>query len=303
MQIGIIGLGKMGYNLALNLRNNGYEVVAHDVNADFVHSISQEDRIIATYSLSAFCGELSGRKVVWLMVPAGEIVDKVIDNLLEYLSPNDIIIDGGNSHYKQSIKRHNYLKTKQIHFIDCGTSGGTSGALNGACTMFGGDEEPARYIEPILKDISVENGCLYCGKSGAGHFVKMVHNGIEYGMMQAIAEGFEVFEKSDYDLDFQAVAKMFNHGSVVRSWLMELTENAFSKDPKLDSIKGIMHSSGEGKWTLETALDMGVPTPVIALSLMMRYRSQQEDTFSGKVVAALRNEFGGHAVEKAEVVL
>jgi 6-phosphogluconate dehydrogenase len=165
--------------------------------------------------------------------------------------------------------------------------------------MIGGDKAVFDYCESVFRDISVENGYLYAGAAGAGHFVKMVHNGIEYGMMQAIAEGFEVMQRADYDLDLQQVARVFNHGSVVRSWLMELTENAFLKDPNLDAIRGVMHSSGEGKWTLETALDMGVATPVMALSLLMRYRSQQDDTFSGKVVAALRNEFGGHAVEKA----
>jgi 6-phosphogluconate dehydrogenase len=190
------------------------------------------------------------------------------------------------------------LKAQGIDFLDCGTSGGTSGALNGACTMIGGDPDVFAHCEPLFKDVSVEGGYLYCGGAGSGHFVKMVHNGIEYGMMQAIAEGFEVLEQSGYDLNFEKVARLWDRGSVIRGWLMELTGNAFSKDPQLDEIRGIMHASGEGKWTLETALDLGVPTPVIALSLMMRYRSQQDDTFSGKVVAALRNEFGGHAVEK-----
>lgn len=297
MQIGIIGLGKMGFNLALNLKRNGYEVVANDVNQDFVQKIAAEG-IKTGNSIEELCLQLSDRKVIWLMVPAGEIVDKVIEALLPFLNPADIIIDGGNSNFKDSKKRYNYLKTKNIDFLDCGTSGGTSGALNGACTMVGGENEVFAYVEKVFKDISVENGYLHTGAAGSGHFTKMVHNGIEYGMMQAIAEGFEVFEHSEFDIDFQKTAKMLNHGSVVRGWLMELTENAFSKDPKLDSIKGIMHSSGEGKWTLETALDLGVPTPVIAMSVMMRYRSQMTDTFSGKVVAALRNEFGGHAVEK-----
>lgn len=298
MQIGLVGLGKMGYNLALNLRNNNYDVVAHDVNEASVDKIGEEGGILGAYSLESLCSKLNGRRVIWLMVPSGEIVDGVIEELSEYLKPKDIVIDGGNSNFKDSVRRYNALKEKQIEFLDCGTSGGTSGALNGACTMIGGDKSTFEYVENVFKDISLENGYLYTGEAGSGHFVKMVHNGIEYGMMQAIAEGFEVFEKSNYDLDFEAVAKLFNHGSVVRGWLMELTENAFRKDAKLDAIKGIMHSSGEGKWTLETALDMGVATPVIALSLMMRYRSQQTDTFSGKVVAALRNEFGGHAVEK-----
>jgi 6-phosphogluconate dehydrogenase len=299
MQIGIIGLGKMGFNLALNLKRNKYEVVAQDVNKEFVSKIGSEG-IETVYSVEELCKKLNNRKVIWLMVPAGEIVDSVIDSLIPYLTKNDIIIDGGNSNYKDSKRRYSKLKELGIDFLDCGTSGGTSGALNGACTMVGGDADVFDYVSDVFKDISVENGSLYTGTAGSGHFTKMVHNGIEYGMMQSIAEGFEVFEHSEFDIDFHKTAKLFNHGSVVRSWLMELTENAFSKDAKLDGIKGIMHSSGEGKWTLETALDLGVPTPVIALSIMMRYRSQMSDTFSGKVVAALRNEFGGHAVEKNE---
>ncbi len=299
MQIGIIGLGKMGFNLALNLKRNKYDVVAQDVNEEFVSKIGNEE-IETAYSVEELCKKLTNRKVIWLMVPAGEIVDSVIDSLLPHLTKNDIIIDGGNSNYKDSKRRYSKLKEHGIDFLDCGTSGGTSGALNGACTMIGGDADVFEYVSDVFKNISVENGSLYTGVAGSGHFTKMVHNGIEYGMMQSIAEGFEVFEHSEFDIDFHKTAKLFNHGSVVRSWLMELTENAFSKDAKLDGIKGIMHSSGEGKWTLETALDLGVPTPVIALSIMMRYRSQMSDTFSGKVVAALRNEFGGHAVEKNE---
>lgn len=299
MQIGIIGLGKMGFNLALNLKRNNYKVVAQDVNEEFVSKIGSEG-IETAYSVKELCKKLNSRKVIWLMVPAGEIVDSVIDSLLPYLTKSDIIIDGGNSNYKDSKRRYSKLKEHSIDFLDCGTSGGTSGALNGACTMIGGDVAVFDYVSQVFKDISVENGSLYTGAAGSGHFTKMVHNGIEYGMMQSIAEGFEVFEHSEFDINFHKTAKLFNHGSVVRSWLMELTENAFLKDAKLDGIKGIMHSSGEGKWTLETALDLGVPTPVIALSIMMRYRSQMSDTFSGKVVAALRNEFGGHAVEKNE---
>lgn len=183
---------------------------------------------------------------------------------------------------------------KGIYFFDCGTSGGTDGARNGACTMIGGDVDKFSDIEPLFKDLSVEDGYLYTGKAGSGHFLKMVHNGIEYGMMQSIAEGFEILNKSDFNYDYEKVAKVWNHGSVIRSWLIELIENAFSKDAKLDDLRGIMNSSGEGKWTVESALDFQVAAPVIALSLMMRYRSQEDDTFSGKVVAALRNEFGGH---------
>ncbi|WP_428660536.1 phosphogluconate dehydrogenase (NAD(+)-dependent, decarboxylating) [Runella sp.] len=297
-QIGFVGLGKMGYNLALNLHRHGYEVVAYDVATANITNISLEG-VAPAYSLAEMCQQLDGRKVIWLMVPAGKPVDDCIEALIPNLNPNDIVIDGGNSNFNDSIRRYKYLKSKNIDYLDCGTSGGVEGALYGACTMIGGEDEVFNHCASVFRDISVENGYLHAGGPGSGHFVKMVHNGIEYGMMQAIAEGFEVMEQSKYDLDLQQVAKVFNHGSVVRGWLMELVESAFSKDPKLDTIKGVMHSSGEGKWTLETALDMGIPTPVIALSLIMRYRSQQDDTFTGKVVAALRNEFGGHAVEKA----
>jgi 6-phosphogluconate dehydrogenase len=234
------------------------------------------------------------------MVPAGPATEAVIEQLANVLEPGSIVIDGGNANYKDSLRRYKSLKDKGIHFLDCGTSGGVSGALNGACTMIGGDPEVYETCKPIFDAISLPHGSLYVGATGSGHFTKMVHNGIEYGMMQAIAEGFEVLNKSPFDVDFEAVAKVWNHGSVIRSWLMELTAHAFSKDKDLSSIKGVMHASGEGKWTVETALDLGVPTPVIALSLLMRFRSQEEDTFAGKVVAALRNEFGGHAVERKQ---
>lgn len=299
MKVGIIGLGKMGYNLALNLMKNNHTVAAYDINNEFVRNISNRGAI-GSYSIEELTRNLSGRKVVWLMIPAGNIIDGVLAELIKYLKKDDIIIDGGNSNYKDSVRRYKMLKEHNIDFLDCGTSGGTEGALNGACTMIGGEEEVFKYCEQIFKDISVEEGCLYTGKPGSGHFVKMVHNGIEYGMMQAIAEGFDVFNASDYELNYENIAHVWNNGSVIRSWLMELTEAAFSKDEKLEGIRGVMNTSGEGKWTVDTALDLGVPTPVIALSLMMRQRSQFEDTFSGKVVAALRNEFGGHAVTKNE---
>ncbi len=297
MEVGIIGLGKMGYNLALNLKKNGHKVVAYDVSEENVKNIIEKE-IEGVFSIEDLVSKLNNRKIIWLMIPAGEIVDEVIKELLNYLSDRDIIIDAGNSNYKDSIRRYNYLKEKNIEFLDCGTSGGPSGALNGACLMIGGDENIYNYCEEMFEDISVKGGYLYVGKAGSGHFVKMVHNGIEYGMMQSIAEGFEVLHKSEYDIDYEKVAKLWNNGSVIRSWLMELVEIAFNKDKNLESITGIMQSSGEGKWTVETALDLQVPTPVIAMSLFMRYRSLEEDTFAGKIVAALRNEFGGHEVKK-----
>lgn len=297
MHIGFVGLGKMGFNLVKNLIRHGHTVVGYDVNRTLVDSI-KEQGAQGAYTLQELYDALPEKRILWLMIPAGPLIDKVIEELLGVIKAGDTLIDGGNSHYKDSIRRHDYLKEKGVGYLDCGTSGGMSGALNGACTMVGGDPDVIAPLHEVFTQISVENGYLYTGPSGSGHFTKMVHNGIEYGMMQSIAEGFEVLDKSEFPIDFEAVAKMWSHGSVIRGWLMELTQNAFSKDPKLDEIKGRMFSSGEGKWTLEAALDMGVPTPVIALSLMMRYRSLQDDTFTGKVVAALRNEFGGHAVEK-----
>jgi 6-phosphogluconate dehydrogenase len=297
MQIGLVGLGKMGFNLARNIQSKGHEVVAYDINEASLKSISQYG-VKPVRSLKELAESVKTKRVIWLMIPAGELVDKTIDELKNYLSVGDIVIDGGNSFFKDSIRRGKDLQALQIDYLDCGTSGGTEGALNGVCAMIGGNRFAFNHCEPLFKDIALKDGYLYCGASGSGHYVKMVHNGIEYGMMQAIAEGFEVMHKSEFKLDLEKVAGVWNHGSVVRSWLMELTENALKKDPGLESIKGVMHSSGEGKWTLETALEQQIATPVIALSLLMRYRSLQEDTFSGKVVAALRNEFGGHAVEK-----
>lgn len=297
MQIGLIGLGKMGYNLGLNMHQHKHEVSAFDLNQQALESIQQKG-IKTSPTVDQLIASLKGKKIIWLMIPAGEAVDNTILKLIPLLSPGDIVIDGGNSRYKDSIRRSKELAARGIDFLDCGTSGGMEGALQGVCTMIGGKKEAFAYCESLFKDISVPDGYLYCGGPGSGHFVKMIHNGIEYGMMQAIAEGFEILHKSEFDLDLKSIAGVWNHGSVVRSWLMELTENALSKDPKLESIKGIMHSSGEGKWTLETALENQIATPVIALSLLMRYRSLEDDTFSGKIIAALRNEFGGHAVEK-----
>ncbi|KQL42032.1 6-phosphogluconate dehydrogenase [Bacillus sp. FJAT-25509] len=296
MKVGLIGLGKMGLNLGQNLMDHNHEVVAFDLNTAAVEEMKGLGAI-GTSSLEELVKNLDTPRVLWIMVPHG-VVDSVISEVKPFLSEGDIIIEAGNSHYKESIRRYDELKEHGIRFMDAGTSGGMEGARNGACYMVGGDQEAWEIVEPIFKDTSVENGFLYAGKIGSGHFLKMVHNGIEYGMMAAIGEGFEVLEKSDFDYDYEKVAKVWNNGSVIRSWLMELTENAFSKDAKLDEIRGVMHSSGEGKWTIETALDLQAATPVIAMSLLMRYRSLDNDTFTGKVVAALRNEFGGHAVEK-----
>ena len=296
MQVGLIGLGKMGLNLGKNLMDHKHEVVAFDLNASAVEEM-KEYGATGTSSLNELVQSLQSPRILWVMVPHA-VVDSVIDEVTPLLSKGDILIEAGNSHYKESIRRYEQLKKDGIHFMDAGTSGGMEGARNGACYMIGGDQEAWDIVEPIFRDTAVENGFLYAGKAGSGHFLKMVHNGIEYGMMAAIGEGFEILEKSEFDYDYEKVSRVWNNGSVIRSWLMELTENAFSKDAKLDEIKGVMHSSGEGKWTVETALDLQTATPVIAMSLLMRYRSLDNDTFTGKVVAALRNEFGGHAVEK-----
>ncbi len=296
MQIGLIGLGKMGFNLALNMHNHGHDILAFDLNPDVTDSIKEKGIAVAG-SIEDLVRSLKGRKTIWLMIPAGDAVDNTIWTLQPLLRAGDILIDGGNSNYRDSVRRAKELEASGIEYLDCGTSGGMEGALNGICAMVGGKRDTFAHCEPLFRDIAVPQGLLYCGDSGAGHFVKMIHNGIEYGMMQAIAEGFEVLNKSEFDLDLKSIAGVWNHGSVVRSWLMELTENALSKDPRLDGIRGVMHSSGEGKWTLETALEKQIATPVIALSLLMRYRSLEDDTFSGKIIAALRNEFGGHAVE------
>lgn len=297
MKIGLIGLGKMGLNLGQNMLDHGHEVVAYDKNKDAVDQMMGFGAT-GVHQMKELVEKLESPRIIWLMIPY-QVVDPVIEELIPLLSKGDIVIDAGNSHYKDSIRRHEQLQAENIYFIDAGTSGGMEGARHGACYMIGGDPQAWEIVEPIFRDTAVEDGYYYAGEAGSGHFLKMVHNGIEYGMMAAIGEGFEVLEKSTFKYDYESVAKVWNHGSVIRSWLMELTQHAFSKDPKLDDIKGIMHASGEGEWTVETAMDLRVPTPVIALSLLMRYRSLEEDTFTGKVVAALRNEFGGHAVEKS----
>ncbi|MBU8851934.1 6-phosphogluconate dehydrogenase (decarboxylating) [Priestia megaterium] len=296
MKVGLVGLGKMGINLGQNLLDQRHDVVAFDVNSNAVEQMKGYGAS-GVSSLQELVQSLETPRVVWLMVPH-TVVDSVISEVKPLLAEGDIVIEAGNSHYKESIRRYNELKENKIRFMDVGTSGGMEGARNGACYMIGGDREAWEFVEPIFRDTAVENGYLYAGEAGSGHFLKMVHNGIEYGMMAAIGEGFEVLEKSQFDYDYEKVARVWNNGSVIRSWLMELTENAFSKDAKLDDIKGVMNSSGEGKWTVETALDLQTATPVIAMSLLMRYRSLEDDTFTGKVVSALRNEFGGHAVEK-----
>ncbi|WP_262315812.1 phosphogluconate dehydrogenase (NAD(+)-dependent, decarboxylating) [Lacticaseibacillus parakribbianus] len=297
MKIGMIGLGKMGLNLVKNLRDHGIDVAANDLSA-----AAREDAALAGATacadLEALKAALPAPRIVWVMVPAGKPTDATIASLATLLDPEDIVIDGGNSFYQDSLRHAALLLEQGIHFFDVGTSGGMAGARADGNFMIGGDAATFKTIEPIFAAIAQTDGYLYVGPAGSGHYLKMVHNGIEYGMMQAIGEGFDVLANGPFDYDNAAVAKMWNHGSVIRGWLMELAESAFSKDADLTQIKGVMHSSGEGAWTVTEAQRLHVPTPVISSALMMRYRSEQDDTMTGKVVAALRNEFGGHAVDQ-----
>lgn len=299
MKVSVIGLGKMGLNIACNLKEHGYEVVGYDVSQP-AREQAVEQGILVCDSLDALFVSKDERSIVWCMLPAGDITEGVLQTLMKTLTLNDVVIEGGNSNYKDSIRRAKQFEELGIHYFDCGTSGGISGALQGACTMIGGNAEVFKEIEQIFKDISVENGYLYTGASGSGHFLKMVHNGIEYGMMQAIGEGFQVVSQSEFDYDLAQVARVWNHGSVIRGWLMEIAQQQFMDSPNLEEYRGIVSASGEAKWTIETALDMGVAVPTIALSLFMRNLSQEDDSFSAKVVSALRNGFGGHAVVKKD---
>lgn len=299
MKIGFIGLGKMGGNMVKRLLQNDHEVVAMDMSAE---AISEAESAGATGAkdLETLVQHLPERKVVWIMVPAGKPVDSTIDGLMPLLNEGDIIIEGGNSFWRESVARGEKVAAKGIHFIDCGVSGGVWGLTEGYSLMYGGKEEPAAYCEPFFKTLAPENGYIHTGDIGSGHMVKMVHNGIEYGMMQAYAEGFEIMEKSPYNLDLEGIAKSWMHGSVVRSWLLELAGLALADDPKLSEIAGYVNDSGEGRWTVQTAIDFDVPAHVITSSLFTRFESRQEESFAMKMLAALRNQFGGHSVKKAE---
>ena len=297
-KIGLLGLGKMGFGLALNLRDHGFEVVAFDPAPGLREQAAREEGITAADNEPDIVRRLEPVRVLWLMVPAGEPTEAALRALTPLLSAGDVVIDGGNSNFKDSVRRHAWLKERGLRFLDCGTSGGPGGARHGACTMVGGEVEVYDLCRSLFDAVSVPGGSLRVGGPGAGHFVKMVHNGIEYGMMQAIAEGFEVLEGSGYGLDLREIADLWQHGSVVRSWLVELAGEALAKDPRLDNLTGRVGASGEGQWTVETAMDLGVPAPVIALAVMMRHRSLQDDGFAGRLLAALRHEFGGHAIEK-----
>lgn len=297
MKIGVVGLGKMGSNIAHNLLDNHVEVVGYDINDEVRKSVANQGIDVA-HSLDALFQSLPERKIIWLMVPCGKATEDSIQGLKEFMQADDILIDAGNSNFHDSIRHAQELKEIGIHFLDVGTSGGVSGARNGACLMVGGDPEAVAFLEPVFKAIAQEDGYLHTGEAGSGHFLKMVHNGIEYGMMEAIAEGFHVLHESNFDYNLEAVAKNWNHGSVIRSWLMELAEQQFGAHVDLADIKGVVDASGEAKWTVESALDFEVPVPVIVLSLMVRNASKQDDNFACKVLSVLRNGFGGHSYEK-----
>lgn len=295
MKIGVVGLGKMGLNIALNLLDHKENVVGFDV-FEGARQAASEQQVPVVQSLEDLLNNLDEQKVVLLSVPSGDITNDLVATLVESLNEGDIIVDAGNSNYKHSLNNYALAKAKGIGFLDCGTSGGMEGAREGACLMIGGDEEVFKQVEFIFENLAIENGYLYTGKAGSGHYLKMIHNGIEYGMMQAMGEGFDILHASQYDFDYEKVAKVWNNGSVIRSWLMELVEKSFAQDPQLDDIRGVVDASGEGKWTVLEALELNIPAPVITESLYARSASKIDDSFSAKVVATMRNQFGGHAV-------
>jgi 6-phosphogluconate dehydrogenase len=297
MELGMIGLGRMGANMTERLVLGGHKVISYDRSPEAIQRVVDKGAVGA-HSLADFIKQLSSPRAIWLMVPAGDAVDQTIEQLLPQLAKGDVIIDGGNSNYKDSIRRAEKLQAQGLHFVDAGTSGGIWGLKVGYCMMVGGEKEIVERLEPIFKTLAPKDGYAHVGPHGAGHFVKMIHNGIEYGMLQAYGEGFELLNASCFDLDLGKIAHLWNQGSVVRSWLLELAENAFTKDPRLSSIRGYVEDSGEGRWTVQEAIERAVPAPVLMLSLFARFASRQEDSFSAKVIAALRNEFGGHAVKK-----
>jgi len=299
MEIGLIGLGRMGMNMARRLIKGGHGVIAYNRTRPRVDEIVREGARGA-YSVEELVEALTRPRILWLMLPAGRPVDEHIERLRSLLDEGDIIIDGGNSYYKDDIRREGELRPLRIHYLDVGVSGGIWGLEVGYCLMIGGEKETFQYLEPIFKTLAPKEGYLYCGKTGAGHFVKMVHNGIEYGMMAAYGEGFDILKASPYgnDVDFAQIAHLWNQGSVVRSWLLELAESAFKKDKDLSSIKGYVEDSGEGRWTVLQAIETAIPAPVISAALFQRFRSREAESFSDKLVAALRHEFGGHEVHK-----
>jgi 6-phosphogluconate dehydrogenase len=295
MEIGIVGLGRMGMNMSRRWLRGGHRVFASNRTPTKVHELAKEGAI-STADLKDLVSKLQTPRVVWVMLPAGAVTEEHIQELSGILEPNDILVDGGNTYYKDDVRHAEKLKRKGITFIDAGVSGGIWGLELGYCTMLGGDEKGFRHIEPLLKTLAPSEGYLYCGPTGAGHFVKMVHNGIEYGLMQAYAEGFEILDASPYKPNPQKIAHLWNQGSVVRSWLLELAETSFADDSLLANIKGVVDDSGEGRWTVQQAVETGVSAPVITLSLFQRFASRQPNALGLRILAALRHAFGGHAI-------
>jgi 6-phosphogluconate dehydrogenase len=297
MRIGFIGLGRMGANMVRRLVRDGHEIVVFNRTPEKTTEIAGEGAI-ASYSIAELVGKLEKPRAVWVMVPAGDATEAQIEELLEHLEPGDTIIDGGNTNFHDDVRRHGALAAKGINYVDAGTSGGIWGLQVGYCLMVGGDDAAVTPLEPVFRSLAPVDGYLHVGGPGAGHYVKMIHNGIEYALMQGYAEGFEIMHASDYHLDLGAIADLWGHGSVVRSWLLELAVRAFKAEGQdLEHLPGWVADSGEGRWTVQEAIDRDVPAPVITLSLQTRFRSRQDDSYGGKVLAALRNEFGGHAVK------
>jgi 6-phosphogluconate dehydrogenase len=300
MELGLIGLGRMGKGMALRLLRSGHRVVVTNRSPGPIKELEAAGAVGA-YSVEELVGALAAPRAIWIMLPAGDVTEQSIAALTPLLAPGDTIVDGGNTNFNDDLRRAAELKTHGINYVDQGTSGGIWGLEKGFCLMVGGDPEVVRRLEPIFTALAPQDGYLHCGPVGSGHFVKMIHNGVEYGMMQAYAEGFEILRaKREFNLDLHKIARVWNHGSVVRSWLLELAEEAFRQDPDLAGLKGYVEDSGEGRWTIQTAIDLDVPAPVITLSLFERFHSRQPESFAAKVLAALRAGFGGHAVKKAE---
>ena len=302
MDIGMIGLGRMGGDMSRRLMRGGHRVVVYDSQPEAVQALVDEGADGAS-SIEDMAGQLPSPRVAWVMVPSGEPTESTIDALADALSPEDVIIDGGNSNYKDSVRRAASLAERGLFFMDAGTSGGVWGLEEGYSIMVGGDPEVFRRLEPVFQTLAPgsDRGYGRVGPAGSGHFVKMVHNGIEYGLMQAYAEGFELMmAKEEFGLDLAQIAGIWRHGSVVRSWLLDLTAAALDDDPGLETIQAYVEDSGEGRWTVQESVDLNVPTPVISLALQARFRSRQEQPFGARLLAAMRNQFGGHAVRKAE---
>jgi 6-phosphogluconate dehydrogenase len=297
MQIAMIGLGRMGGNMTERLLRGGHQVVTYDRSPEAV-SASAKAGAVASTGLEDLVARLTPPRAVWIMVPAGQPVDDTLAGLQPLLTPGDVLIDGGNSNYHDTIRRGRSLDAHDLALIDCGTSGGIWGLEHGYCLMVGGPPDAVSRCEPAFRTLAPPDGYAHVGPTGAGHYVKMIHNGIEYGMLQAYAEGYELLHASkQFSLDLAQIAALWNRGSVVRSWMNELAERAFAGDPSLEALRGYVEDSGEGRWTVQEGIDLAVPTPVIALALMARFRSRQDESFGAKVIAALRREFGGHAVK------